>query len=138
MPEKFTFKKVQEYFKSQNCELLATEYINNRIKMEYICICKNKSSINFDNFKRGSRCKNCEPNKTRTKYTFKYVSGYFKEQGCVLIVFVETNQVVILIILKEEINVEIVKHLQLKKLKSILKNKIVNYFQQNIKTQKLF
>jgi hypothetical protein len=53
--------------------------------MEYICICKNKSSINFDNFKRGSRCKNCEPITTRTKYTFESVLEYFKNQGCVLI-----------------------------------------------------
>jgi hypothetical protein len=85
MPEKFTFEFIFEYFKSQNCELLSTKYINNRTKLNYICICGNEASINFDNFKSGSRCKNCKPSSIRIKHTLESVSNYFKEQNCVLI-----------------------------------------------------
>jgi hypothetical protein len=46
MPEKFTFEFIFEYFKSQNCELLSTEYINNRTKLNYIWDTKYKKWSN--------------------------------------------------------------------------------------------
>jgi very-short-patch-repair endonuclease len=64
--EKLTYEYVYNYFKEQKCELLETEYINTKIKMKYICKCKNESSITFDSFQQGKRCKFCK-NKTEKK-----------------------------------------------------------------------
>jgi len=50
MRQKHTLESVQQYFQDNNCELLETEYINNYTKMEYVCQCGEKSTINLANF----------------------------------------------------------------------------------------
>jgi hypothetical protein len=57
--EKYTFEYIFEYFKQQGCVLLSKNYLNTRIKMDYICTCGNKSSIRFNSFKSGQRCMMC-------------------------------------------------------------------------------
>lgn len=80
--EKHTFEDVQKYFKEQDCELLSTEYIDNRTKMKYICSCKNISETTFGHFKKGVRCRKCSGYE---KHTFEDVQKYFKEQECELL-----------------------------------------------------
>lgn len=53
-----THEEVSAYFSSQGCQLLEN-YVLSRIPMEYICICGNISKSNWNNFKRGRRCKEC-------------------------------------------------------------------------------
>lgn len=50
--------EVSQYFTSQNCELLDV-YEKSCIVMHYRCSCGNLSKTNFNNFKRGRRCKEC-------------------------------------------------------------------------------
>jgi len=80
---KHTIESVSKYFKDQGCELLATEYINNRTKMKYFCECKNESKITFANFKNGIRCMICRNKLLR--HDFNSVKNFFKEQGCKLL-----------------------------------------------------
>ena len=90
MPKKHTFEYVFDYFKEQNCKLLSTEYTGNKNKLEYMCSCGNKSSISFGNFKKGHRCSKCGNNE---KFTFDYVSKFFKEQNCELLSTEYTNSI---------------------------------------------
>ena len=79
--EKFTFKKVKQYFEDHDCELLETEYKNCMTKMRYICKCGNtKCKISFSSFKQGHRCKECGGK----KYTFDFVYNYFEDHDCEL------------------------------------------------------
>jgi DNA-directed RNA polymerase subunit RPC12/RpoP len=57
--EKLTIEFVTEYFKSQNCELLETEYKNSSTLMKYKCDCGELSAIRWDDFKKGVRCDAC-------------------------------------------------------------------------------
>lgn len=82
MSKRLTYKYVQNYFKEHGCELLEKEYKNSHTKMKYRCMCGDISEICFNSFKAGSRCQNCGGNK---KYSLKYVSEYFKNQGCKLL-----------------------------------------------------
>ena len=80
--EKHTFEYVFNYFKEQNCKLLSTEYINAKTKMNYICICGNASTINFNGFQNGNRCKKCSGLET---HTFEYIQEFFWENECELL-----------------------------------------------------
>ena len=83
MARRLKFEDVKQYFKDHDCELLETEYINSKTKMRYRCKCGNKKcKICFDHFKNGRRCIKCGG---KEKFTFDYVSNYFKERGCKLL-----------------------------------------------------
>jgi hypothetical protein len=77
---------VQKIFKGHGCILL-DQYINNYTPMSYICKCGRKSKINFDNFKRGKRCKECRREKRlgTSKYTHAEVEKYFFDHQCILL-----------------------------------------------------
>jgi len=78
---------IKFYFKSCNCKLLSKEYKNNREKLKYICECGNESEINFSNFKKGVRCKECQKGKLSIifKHSYDHVKKYFEDNGCKLI-----------------------------------------------------
>jgi hypothetical protein len=57
--QKFSFDYVNDYFRNNGCVLLSEDYINQTAKLSYICVCGNKSTISFKNFKRGVRCREC-------------------------------------------------------------------------------
>jgi hypothetical protein len=56
---KYDFDQVKRYFEDKNCDLISTEYINNKTDLEYICECKNRSKITFKSFLDGQRCSKC-------------------------------------------------------------------------------
>lgn len=84
---RFKYDDVKQYFTDQGCELLETEYKNARTKMRYRCSCGNESSIVFDSFKRGNRCKECgnKRNSQRQKMSHKEAAAKFEEIGCELL-----------------------------------------------------
>ena len=51
-------QEVSDYFESQGCELLDA-YSRSCISMRYKCSCGEISRSNWNNFKRGRRCKKC-------------------------------------------------------------------------------
>lgn len=79
---KLTFEYVQQYFKDRGCELLETEYKNNRTKMKYRCKCGNESEIIYNSFQKGRRCMKCSGT---PKHSYEFVRDYFTEQGCRLL-----------------------------------------------------
>lgn len=87
MPKKLTYEYVKKYFEEQGCELLETEYINAITKMQYKCQCGNISSMAWDFFQRGHRCKKCASLKIgkSNKYSYEYVKQFFKENNCELL-----------------------------------------------------
>ena len=54
---------IQNFFKSNGCELLENKYIGSGEPMRYRCKCGNISKIDWDHFKQGKRCQLCK-NKT--------------------------------------------------------------------------
>jgi hypothetical protein len=78
---------VKNYFKENNCILLSDTYKTCKDKLDYICSCGKKSTITFDAFKRGHRCKDCgvkKSAKTRS-YSYEQVKKIFENNGCVLL-----------------------------------------------------
>ncbi len=98
--QSFDYEYVKNYFEDQSCKLLSKEYKNNRTKLDYMCSCANKSSITFDSFKAGHRCKICGRKKNIesqigeknhrygkeavNKFSIKKVRAIFEEFGCTL------------------------------------------------------
>ena len=76
------FEEVFNYFESQNCKLLETEYISMKTPLNYICSCGNPSKISYYDFLQGHRCQICGGNK---KYTYEEVFNIFKENKCKLL-----------------------------------------------------
>jgi len=54
-----SYAEVAQIFKDYNCELLETEYKSVNTPMRYKCRCGEISSIRYNDFVRGIRCKNC-------------------------------------------------------------------------------
>lgn len=82
MSRKYDINFVKKYFEDNGCILLESEYKNPRTHMKYICKCGNRSSIVFDKFKQGKRCKKCAGCE---KLTQEYVYNFIKENGCELL-----------------------------------------------------
>lgn len=84
MSKKYTYEYVYNYFKEQGCELIETEYLNAYQQLNYICLCGNKSRINFNNFKNANKkCINCGIKKRsetrRNKHEFVY--NFYKQNN---------------------------------------------------------
>lgn len=55
----FSYDYVKKYFEKNGCVLIEKNYINARKKLKYVCVCGNISSIIFESFKVGNRCREC-------------------------------------------------------------------------------
>jgi 5-methylcytosine-specific restriction endonuclease McrA len=75
---KLSYQEVYDYFKTQNCELLELEYVNNSTPMKYRCECGNIAYIKLGNFKNGQRCMKCSGT---NKLNFEHAYNCFKERG---------------------------------------------------------
>ena len=76
-----TFEEVKQAFKKEGYELLSTEYINNKTKLDYICLKGHKHSITWNDFQSGARCPECCGNIV----TFKKVKQAFEKEGYTLL-----------------------------------------------------
>jgi len=87
MGKRHTYEYIYNYFKEQGCELLSKEYINNKLPLDYICNCGNKSKIRFDKFIKTRKCKKCSFKilSDLNRFDYNYVKEYFESQGCVLL-----------------------------------------------------
>ncbi len=83
--KKLSYEEVKKCFSDKGCELLETEYVNNRTIMSYKCNCENISKINYNNFKRGQRCGCNRGLRKSQKFPYEEVKNYFLEQGCELL-----------------------------------------------------
>jgi hypothetical protein len=79
---------VKKYFSDQGCELLEDSYVNNSTKMKYKCECGNISTIIFNSFQKGARCRDCKIEKIsekNRKYGIGDVKEIFADRDCVLL-----------------------------------------------------
>jgi hypothetical protein len=93
--------EVRQKFKERNFELLEDTYVNNRMRMRYLCnTCNIVDTTSYHNFNQLSGCKNCKklilelekrnkilntPRKIRRTITFDIVKQEFEDNGCKLI-----------------------------------------------------
>jgi hypothetical protein len=82
MRKAYDYNCVKNIFSKEGCELLESDYINNRTPMSYICNCGHVSKITLSNFKNGKRCKVCGGNEALDP---KEVAEFFKKRGCKLL-----------------------------------------------------
>jgi 5-methylcytosine-specific restriction endonuclease McrA len=59
----YNIEIVKALFSEKGCELLETEYINNKHPMNYRCVCGTLSKIQLNKFLSGQRCKECKRRK---------------------------------------------------------------------------
>lgn len=81
------YAMVKDFFESNNCILLSTEYRRAKEKLDYVCECGTTSEISFDKFKQGQRCYRCKARKTggKNKHSYEYIRDFFLESGCLLL-----------------------------------------------------
>lgn len=84
---KLDFGYIEKIFEEQGCELLEHVYKNARTKMRYRCVCGRVSSICFDSFKNGNRCRKCGNAKSSKvqKLSQEEVAAVFNIHNCVLL-----------------------------------------------------
>ena len=72
-----SYEEVKEYIEKEGYTLLSKEYINNSTNLDMLCPQGHKYNANFNNFKKGYRCKKCAGLET---VEFEYVKEYLFEQ----------------------------------------------------------
>ncbi|WP_291626038.1 hypothetical protein [Clostridium sp.] len=82
MAIKWNIKLAKELFAKEGYTLLSNEYINSKTKMDYICPCGHKNSMNLINFSMGKRCPDCNGNK---RHNYEEVKKFFEKEGYKLI-----------------------------------------------------
>jgi hypothetical protein len=86
--KKHSYEFVVKFFRDNDCVLLESEYVDSNTSMNYLCSCGEPSTIAFQNFKNGQRCKDCGIKKranTQRKYSYQEVVEIFNQRGCVLL-----------------------------------------------------
>ncbi len=96
--------KAREEFELEGCSMLS-DYVNVRTPIDYVCSCGNKSTIHYNNFKAGQRCKRCAVHRTKDKnsdiekpvekvyddtyqkikWTLEQTKEFYESKGCELL-----------------------------------------------------
>lgn len=84
---KHSYEYIYNYFKENGCELLSPNYINNKQKLEYKCVCGNITTIAYADFQSGKRCWECKSRRRADidRLSFDFVKSEFENGGCVLL-----------------------------------------------------
>lgn len=86
MNKRWDIHKAKELFELNNCNLLETEYKNNRTPMLYIATCGHEHKISIDNIVKGKgvKCKRCRYDAINKKKTNsdEVIKQYFESEGC--------------------------------------------------------
>jgi hypothetical protein len=78
--KRHSYEDVKKYFANQGCKLLSKDYKNNKTPLEYVCICGRKSTVRFDNFKTGARCRDCYVEKVSGDGSYMFNPNLTPEQ----------------------------------------------------------
>lgn len=63
----YQYEEVKEIFRKEGCELLESEYVDNRSPLRYRCVCgSTRYKIRLSDFQNGIRCKRCANRETRS------------------------------------------------------------------------
>jgi hypothetical protein len=76
--KKHKLEDLQIIYVNQGCKLLATEYINNTVRMPFICICDRIYENTYDEFQQGQRCgfQDCINKRTQKTHVKNYGMNY--------------------------------------------------------------
>jgi hypothetical protein len=85
---KYTYEEVLSAFQDRNCVLLSTEYISNKVPLDYICPNGHFASVHFYDFRNGVQCSKCTGCR---KYTLEEVRQFFEKENCVLLESIYIN-----------------------------------------------
>lgn len=84
--EKFTLDYVKKIFAERGCELLETEYQNDRTQLRYIARCGHERTSTFNNFYRGKGdlCRSCryKANGEKRRLRHEDIKAAFESEGC--------------------------------------------------------
>jgi 5-methylcytosine-specific restriction endonuclease McrA len=83
---RLSYELIRKEFEAAGCELLSKEY-RSKEKLNYICNCGKESSIMYDKFRIGQRCRNCRDKKIGNswRHDLEHVKKVFNEGGCLLL-----------------------------------------------------
>ena len=83
LKRKLTYEFVKNEFSKAGCELLSTEYLNNHSKLAFRCFCGNLSTISYNDFQYGKRCRKCGISKRASQKRLSYnsVKTVFEKRG---------------------------------------------------------
>ena len=73
-----TYNFVKKQFEKEGYQLLATEYINNMQKLDYICPNGHQHSIRWNDWNGGHKCPYCYGN---VKYSLDFIRSEFEKEG---------------------------------------------------------
>lgn len=95
---KLTYNFVKQKFKDSGCALLSTEYVSANTKLDYICVCGNKSKITYGHFSTGGLCRKCgnkkisekklgisNPASLKRRLPYVFIKSFFEKESCVLL-----------------------------------------------------
>lgn len=86
MAQRWTLDRAKALFQSRKCELLETEYRNDRTPMRYIAQCGHEHQISLNNFKngKGNLCRHCRIRENAKKESIggQKIRQYFEQAGC--------------------------------------------------------
>jgi hypothetical protein len=77
--KKYTLQEIQKFAKKHNLKLLSNNYLNNKSKLLWECVCGNQWYNSFNKIKQGRRCPKCAPkriHKARRIFELKKVKEY--------------------------------------------------------------
>ena len=75
---KLTYEFIKQSFESEGYTLLSKEYINSKLRLDYICPKGHKYNINWSNWNQGKRCRLCANN---IRLTLDFVKAEFAKEG---------------------------------------------------------
>ena len=81
------YEQIAKEFIKHNCELLESEYINCKTKMQYKCENGHIAFITWSKFNQGKRCKKCATLKNSKKQRLNIldIANFFEINGCELL-----------------------------------------------------
>lgn len=89
MAPRWTIERARELFSSRGCQLLETEYVNDRTLMRYIATCGHEHKIALNNFRagKGNLCEKCrrQDNARKESIGAERISHLFESEGCKVI-----------------------------------------------------
>ena len=93
MNKKYTIEHIKESFAKEGYDLLSTEYVNNKQKLEYRCPKGHRGSISYHNFQQGQRCRQCAilSRADKDRLDIEYIKESFAKEGYELLTKIYKN-----------------------------------------------
>jgi hypothetical protein len=87
MRSKLPYQFVKDFIEQEGYQLLSSEYVSVKTKLDIQCSNGHPFSMKFNNFQQGQRCPTCslKQKSDKLKHTFEYVKSFIENVGYVLL-----------------------------------------------------